>query len=253
MLTGYLIFPLSATGFLHPDWQVPYKVLHFEKLLINNGPKLISQRWEEVNALSFFQWVPLWIKAHVVQGLIVSLVILVIAIVCAVASVVVIQRRRHASLFSLAVINIISIFFWMYNSPDYRFGYPYLLNAIFLFALFVTKNKSVNSTMKYAAVTFAVAICGYYSKHAVNLLSPHPVASYVFKPLRATQYDPAKEVEGFPFIMLNKNVKLYVEDNEHWCNMAALPCMIPYNDSVSTGRIQLRGNRVEDGFRMNNK
>lgn len=253
ILTGYLIFPVSATGFLHPDWQVSSKILHFEKLLINNGPKLISQRWEEVNALSFFQWFPLWIKAHLAQGLIVSLVILVVAIICAVASVVIIQRRRHTSLFLLAVINMISIFFWMYNSPDYRFGYPYLLNAIVLLALFATRNKPATPTIKYAAVTLVVILCGYYIKKGVALLSSHSVASYVIKPLRALQYDPAKKDQNFPFMMLNKNVKLYVEDRDHWCNMAALPCMIPYNDSVSTGQIQLRGDRLEDGFRMNDK
>ncbi|GEO09768.1 hypothetical protein SAE01_22640 [Segetibacter aerophilus] len=141
----------------------------------------------------------------------------------------------------------------MYNSPDYRFGYPYLLNAIVLLALFATRNKPASLTIKYAAVTLVVILCGYYIKKGVALLSSHPVASYVIKPLRALQYDPAKEDQNFPFLMLNKNVKLYVEDREHWCNMAALPCMIPYNDSVSTGQIQPRGDRLEDGFRMNDK
>lgn len=249
ILTGYLIFPVAATGFLHPGWQVPYEILHFEKLLINNGPKLISQNWEAVDALSFTQWFPLWISAHFTQGLTFSLVILLVAVACAVISLLVIRRKQHPSLFWLTVINIASISFWLYNSPDYRFGYPYLINAILLLLLFVSRNRPLKLPLKPIAAALVIVTCGYYLKHAASILSPYPVSLYAIKPLRGLQYDPKNSLANFPYIMLNHKVKLYVEDSSHWCNMAALPCLIPYNDSVTTSPIQLRGNTVEDGFR----
>ncbi|MCW3107767.1 MAG: hypothetical protein JWQ09_2273 [Segetibacter sp.] len=250
ILTGYLIFPISATGFLHPDWKVPYEILHFEKLLINNGPKLISQNWEYLDSLSFTQWFPLWIRAHFTQGLTFSLVILVAAVVCAVVSLVLIRRKQHSSLFSLAVINIISISFWIYNSPDYRFGYPYLMNAVLLLSLFLTKNKPLKFPLKPITATFVVIVCTYYLKHAITILSPYPVSAFAIRPLQVPQYNRKSDLSNFPFVMLNERVKLYVEDKDHWCNMAELPCLIPYNDSFPTSQIKLRGTSIDEGFKV---
>ncbi|MCW3114944.1 MAG: hypothetical protein JWR18_3340 [Segetibacter sp.] len=250
VLSGYFIFPVSATGFLHPDWKVPYEILHFEKLLINNGPKLISQNWEEVNTLSFTQWLPLWIRAHPANGLTFSLIILVIASLGAIVTVALFSRKKTRSLLWLAVINLMSILFWLYNSPDYRFGYPYLINSFLLLSLYLTRDKPLSVPIKVTTGIAVIMVGGYYLKHAANILSVYEVSTYAVRPLQARQYDPKKPAKDFPFIMLNDHVKLYVEDSTHSCNMGGLPCYIPFTDSLPATQLQLRGSSIEDGFRI---
>ncbi|MDQ6813174.1 MAG: hypothetical protein M3040_05530 [Bacteroidota bacterium] len=253
ILTGYLIFPVAATGLLHPDWQVPDQILHFEKLLINNGPKLISQNWEAVDSLSFPQWFPQWIKAHSAHGLTGSLVILAAAIVCAAASLFLIDRKKYSSIYLLAIINIVAIAFWIYNSPDYRFGYPYLINEVLLLALFLSKNTALPFSIKLLPAVLAFIVCSYYFKHAAVILFRFPLSSYLVKPLPGIQYSAQTNLSRFPSIMLNRQVKLYVEDKNHWCNLADVPCYIPFTDSLPASYLQLRGRGIEEGFRIARK
>ncbi len=250
ILTGYLVFPVSAAGFLHPDWQVPFQILHFEKLLINNGPKMISANWEAVASLSFSQWFPLWIKANFSNGLAFSLVILIAAVASALTSLILAMRKRLPPFFWMAIINLISITFWICNSPDYRFGYPYLISAVLVLLLFLTKNKPVRVPLKLIAAGLAVILCAYYIKHAIAILSPFQIKNYTIKPFRGQQYDQKNDLSNFPSVILNDQVKLYVEDSIHWCNMAPLPCCTPGFYKLSPGQIQLRGNNIEDGFRI---
>lgn len=253
ILTGYLVYPVYSTGFLHADWQVPFDVLRFDKLLINNGPKMISQNWENVDALSFRQWFPLWLKASVNNGLVINLVLLCAAIIACFATVIVALRNGLNKFFWLAIITLISVIFWIYNSPDYRFGYPYLLNAIFLFGLYAARNRSLKIFAANIISFAAIAICGYYLPRAIGILSPIPVSSYAIKPLEIKGYNSKNSFEAFPYVSLSEKVKLFVEDENHWCNMAPLPCYECHYEKVLPTQIELRGEEIEDGFRIKHR
>ena len=95
IISGYFAYPVAFTGFLHPEWQIPLEALKFDKILINNGPKLISEDWEMLDQLTFFEWFPKWVLAHKDVGALISLSGVFVALLCGAFGLIYLYLKKN--------------------------------------------------------------------------------------------------------------------------------------------------------------
>ncbi len=250
ILTGYFIYPLSFTGFLHPDWKVPFAILHLDKLLINNGPKLIGSDWEAVNSLPFIQWFPLWVKANFTNGLAVSFGLLVMSLLSLITALVISIKKKHYRFMFLLLINLAAVVLWIINSPDYRFAYGYLVAGIAISGLYLTKASQFKPWLFKISLVFFLLGCGYYLHYGSKFFNDYSICKYWLMPVPPVEHSRHNDLSTFPFIKMKPGFKLYIEDSAHDCNNAPLPCFGIFFQALKPEWIEARGDRIADGFRM---
>ncbi len=248
-VSGYFAYPVAFTGFLHPDWQVPLAALQFDKILINNGPKLISEDWLMLDRMAFFQWFPKWVMAHNSIGAMVSLTGVFLAFSAGLFGMAYFLQKRNKSSFFIVSFAFVGLLFWLVNSPDYRFGFPYIITLITVVLLPLVSPFTMHKSLSYVVTFVAVCICLFYAGKTVTMLSAYPVSSYVIKPLKQMDYFKRNDLASFPTIRLANGVVMYVDDSLHNCINAPLPCFPKHFPSIQPTQIQMRGERMEDGFR----
>ena len=247
ILSGYFVYPVSFTGFLNPNWKVADELVRFDRLLINNGPKMFSEDWEYMDSLSFVEWLPLWIREHRTVGVLFDFTSLLLSLAAGLLAVVRLWIKKRKQDLVLVLLAYFSVLFWLYHSPDYRFGMPYIISlavvALHPFTLVKTKYSFVICLCLWMAGLF-------YTFKAVRLLKEHRVTSYLFFPLRSHEYYRRNDVSTFTRLPLKKGVYLYVDDKEHNCLNAPLPCYQVQADGLSPRMIQMRGETIEEGFKL---
>lgn len=253
IISGYFVFPVAFTGFLKPGWQLPLEALQFEKLLINNGPKMFSEDWQMLDSLSFFQWFPQWVSAHTSVGEIINLSSAFIAFVLGFIGLVYFIKKKDFTVFKIIGLSFVGLLFWLINSPDYRFGYPYIISLIAVVLFPVLLNKQITSTWKNAISFTAVVVCIFYSVKVILMLQPYPISTYIVKPLKQMDYFKRNDLSTFPFINLSNGVVMYIDDEAHNCINAPLPCFPRHFPGIVPTQIKMRGNKIENGFETINK
>lgn len=144
--SGYLIYPLPALDFFNVWWKVPIERVIEEKnaiLVWGRAPKLNIQ---EALAMPFWVWMPKWFMA-------LSAGRKLIAITASLGPVFLVINRsifktRKQEILIHAIF-IIGTYFWLFTTPDIRFGYGFLIPTIILnflpmlgrFDRFALKNK----------------------------------------------------------------------------------------------------------------
>lgn len=252
ILTSHLVYPLAFTA-IHTDWKVPEEILSFDRLLINNGPKLISSDWEMVDKMSFFEWFPRWIQNHRSNGLGVTLMIFGSSIVLLFLGIVTALRRANIQMVLVFFSALTAIGFWVLNSPDYRFGYAYIIAGMVSFLLYVLHGKQLPSVVKYIALMVMYLGAGFYANRAVKHLDGYALAKYWLKPMPAIVFKNTQPLQSYQQRKLNNNVTLFIEDSTHNWNVAPLPAYMNFAPGISAGDIEMRGNNIQDGFRIRKK
>ncbi|WP_207491532.1 LIC_10190 family membrane protein [Aridibaculum aurantiacum] len=253
IISGYFAYPVAFTGFLQPDWQVPEEMLRFDKLLINNGPKLISEDWEAVDKLPFWEWMPQWVMAHYTPGSLVSLAGVFVSVAVGIAGIIIMARQRKQASLLVALMVFSGLMFWLFNSPDYRFGFPYMISVIAVSLLPFLYNKQISKSHKKLMAVVVVSICLFYTGKTVYMLSAYDFSSYVVKPLKQEDYFRRNDISTFKTLILGDGVVLYLDDVDHNCINAPLPCYPRHFPGLSPTQVRLRGKTIEEGFRTEKK
>jgi hypothetical protein len=121
--SGYLIYPLAATG-LPTDWKVPEHLVRDESNAIWGWARLPAyQSWKIIVS---WDWVPRWLLRMTDRPDIVApLGLIFICVICWLFSGARTFRRRTdssiSSLSGLLGVGGISLAFWFWNAPDPRF------------------------------------------------------------------------------------------------------------------------------------
>jgi hypothetical protein len=250
IISGYLVYPAEFTGFFKPEWQVPVDVLRFDKLLINNGPKMIDTDWYTLDHMSFFEWFPLWLKANFQYGFTASVILFLLSFAGGIVAAVYSLRIKQFNLFFVLSSCMLGLIYWVTNSPDYRFGLAYIVSLIFIAASIIARKNYARKFDKNVPVLFLLCSCAYYSIRSIKVLKHYPLQSYLVKPLRSPDYSWKNDLSTFKFIQMGNNVKLYIDDKDHTCNNAPLPCYITHYEKLLPAKVKLRGKSIEDGFKV---
>lgn len=247
VLSGYPFYPLPYFNIFSFDWKAPYDVLLLDYTYAKYFPNFFPYLLYKLKALSFFEWLFIWMKEHLNYGRQLDLVILLSALL---SPVYWILKRKgwtiiHKQLFAVWLIAYACVWIWLANAPEYRFGVVYHALAFSIpFIALISPQVKLNY-IRYVLPVMLWIISIYYIVHVLQKESTYSFAikDFWLYPLKDKRY---KNVDTltYNYTMLDEKTKLYYEDPAHECINVGLPCM-PWK----YGKIEMRGTNLGDGFR----
>jgi hypothetical protein len=139
VLSGYLVFPVAATGLFEPSWKFPEKELRLHSEYITEFARN-TKAYYEINVhnkpMSF--WAPLWWSQQ--QG-INKLIYLALPALLVLALPLLAWQYRRQRLPQIQSILLMTLFawggviFWFMLAPSFRFGYGFLFATLALLLL----------------------------------------------------------------------------------------------------------------------
>jgi len=239
LTSGYPLFP-STIAINSPDWILPKKLASgfYRYIILSN--RFYNYQWSFVNKFetTSFNWIPYWFSGILWKHRII--------LALALSSIFFLFKRTslqidHKQLRSIIISLLLMLAGWFFTAPDPgRFGYGILLSTSFLaVSLFVSRFMKVKFYMLAFLITTIIVIVYTIkkSKPIINNLY------YTIHPI------PSKEP---PYQITRVNtidLKLPYRINTNWdcrCYFLPLPCITQKNPFL-----QVRGENLKDGFRMN--
>ena len=236
IISGYLIYPFPKIDFFAVDWKIPAETALFDIDYINAWAKVPRAEVDEVLAMSFHEWFPLWwYKKSLPFKL-----ILLGTLFSIVPAVYLLVRRNWHGFFLLFVIWI-NLIFWFITAPDPRFIHGILILAFAISFTFVLQKFSLASNilshklLKLIVMAMMIGSIFTIKDNKSLLFKEH---FFIPKPYpRGKQ----KIVNG-----INFNYRIPSLDNQ--CYNAPLPCAEKIVPSL-----ELRGSDLSQGFRIATK
>lgn len=126
ILSGYLLYPVPATGLFSFDWKVPLERVVGEQMAVlawGRFPRIDAAR---VLAMPLSEWLPKWFNAQTPnRRLIVEAALL--------SPLLALPGLRLTGRFWLGWLTFfIGTLFWLFSAPDFRFGQGFLVGTILL-------------------------------------------------------------------------------------------------------------------------
>jgi len=250
ILSGYLVYPLYYVDLFNVDWKAPASVLKLDHILINQGPKFFSPDFAYLQSLSFSQWFPKWLSLHRAPGFMVNLVLFLAGMLSPLYWLLYVKHKQAFSIkaFIVWLVIYIGAWFWLTNSPDYRFGAVFLMLA-FALPLLPLAGIKQQHTYTWPVTAICMLVITTFVFNCITIFNRPEVYSFTIKdcwlyPLKDKRYFNKNNKTDFPYSVLNNGVKLYLSDSTHECINTDLPCM-----SWRYGSIEMRGPTIQDGFK----
>lgn len=236
IISGYLIYPYAQIDLFDVDWKMPASQVIFDKQEICVwGRKLkdvAKYDW------SFREWFPIWYAelTTMYRGILaISVISLPIAVIKMVYSLL--KGTDREKTFQMAVVYIvemIALAMWFSASPDIRYGAVFLLlvpmTLLGEMLLYIcSKNVSVNMISAAAMLPLLISMAMYIKEADKNIVIP---ADYQTFKVNECQ------ISGVTFYSPGKN---------DWTSYYSFPGITYVK---RTELIVLRGDSLEDGFRM---
>lgn len=125
LISGYLIYPVSALDLFSVDWKMDKQILEQDKAMIILYGRQGSHEMEALN-LPVWEWLPTWFTAMSVAEK-----ILIIMGACAflaglISMVIQIRRKKNARALLLLTC-MAGLIYWILTAPLMRYGFAYLL------------------------------------------------------------------------------------------------------------------------------
>jgi hypothetical protein len=259
ILSGYLVYPLSVTGILNPDWKVPKDLVLLDYTFIKYGPRIALNdpaKLQAYKAMSVAHSFTSVIATQFREKIYAELFMLFAGLASPLLWIKLYARKEKPApvLFGYWLCVFAGVLSWLIFSGDYRFGFVFLAMGIVipLLLLLQTAGAGLQKLAGLLLPVLLIAGTAYYLSGALQLYRKYNKKtgrSYTLQqpwilPFRHASYDVYKK-EGFPFKMLQNGVRLYLQDSVHSCiTTGCLPCM-----QQLYGEIEMRGQRIEEGFR----
>jgi hypothetical protein len=186
VISGYPVFPSTAFGFMHPDWQFPVRELTLHNIYIRDYAR-IALYYDHVDItnkpLQF--WLPIWWQQQYApaKALLAAIpLLLLVAVPLAVR-----QYRRRQLTQGLQALPVLAttlggLLFWFVLAPAVRFGFGFLLSCAMLLLLpllwetvvrFGTRPLGAGLAFVLAIMVFiAPMMLEYRHFHIPDFLSP---------------------------------------------------------------------------------
>lgn len=249
ILTGYLIYPFPSVDLFNFDWKVPIENVVAEKDAALAWARIGQRSTEEVLAMPFFTWFPIWVKA-------LPPIDLLLYILAFVSPIIIILYRKYIknnrTIFAW-LIAYAGLIFGFINAPDPRFGFGFIISCALL-PIFIKNKRDCqimqNTEKKYrialslCTVIFMIGLIALALRQVKHYkVDNEPDLTLLYKP---QSVDNIKTEKGATFTKHSiENLTIYSPDIDNRCFDQKLPCM-PYFDN----RIEMRGESLQDGFRM---
>lgn len=249
VLSGYLLYPIPSTGFFNADWKVPADVIKLDFLYSKYGPRTITVDFFTMQKMDTVQLVKVWydyMRSSSMSSLLLTAAAFLSIFIW--LGFPLLKQKFPWKIFILWSIYFLCAAIWFFNSPEHRFGLPYLtlLMGLPLLALFkkIFVNIKLNPVFAYLLLLFCTV---HYALGPVDMRGMYAFSlkDCWWKPLRDKRYiTNSKYLETFPSVPLGNGVTLYKSDSRHDCLNVEGPCM-----NWWYGEIEMRGNTITDGFR----
>lgn len=236
--SGYLIYPLEATG-LPVDWRVPERLVRDERNAIWGWARLpVYQSWKIIGP---WDWVPRWLLRMADRPDIVAPLGLIF--ICAFCWLFFRARSFRQTDFSLGPldnllgIGVISFVFWFWNAPDPRFLGASLW-IIVLWAVGMTIDLS--SPDKRSNIVRIIVLLFWASV----------ISAFVRNGLALTTSTGGKLAQSMPTPALaarttRSGLVVYTPLPGSYCWDGKLPCTPFFRP-----QLRLRGNSLAEGFNI---
>jgi hypothetical protein len=234
--SGYIIFPLPAIDIVSTDWKYNKERTSDEKNFIKAYARISTTREkaevDAINKMHLTEWIPKWWKGKSSAD---KLILSLSALLCLifVFSIKWINRQMDRDDKYALAFTALGLIFWLFNAPDPRFGFGFIIPFCAIILLQLSAHFSVHSNLKlaFALGGFIILLVGGYTTYRLV---------YYFQ-LQQIVKPAGIQPVAYKRIPCNGSV-LHVPENDLNCGNTPLPC------TDSCGDFLFRGNRITDGF-----
>lgn len=244
VLSGYLAYPLWQINIIQPDWQIPPDHVRSAVDWVQSWAKIATDQREWVQSLSIGEWLPIWFQNLVSldRQVVVVNALSVIPLVGVLAAQL--RKNRLAGVLRSPMLVVYfcllaGIAFWFFQAPAPRFGYGFL--ALFPVLCLVPYGRYILERLPalriWAAALALIALLLYQGVSAARMVKSDDLRPVLLLP----QPYPTAAVEPHSV----GGLTIYTPETGDQCWYEAFPCA-PRIDPA----LELRGERVVDGFRL---
>jgi hypothetical protein len=238
VLSGYLAYPLPGLDLFSFDWKIPAASVTAVKNWIRSWAIMPGQTPENVFRLSPGEWLPVWF--HRLPGFYrFSLAVCFLSPVIVAAARIRKKDKLGRELVTFWSVCFAGLVFWFATAPDIRFAYGFILFCVAIpLAAFTGLLGRVRPKTLTGGVLAFVVLFGLV--HAISpqlRTSPEKLVEHLWRP------EPLKEARTVEKKARNLTVSVPAVGN--MCYNAAIPCTPYFNPDL-----ELRGTRLDDGFRI---
>lgn len=232
--SGYLLYPFPNIDLFNFEWKVPLSRVVEERDAILVWGRLSGQPIRDVLEMPIWVWLPLWFKDLTLARKL--MVILALSSSFFFLLNVFLQKLINKNQF-IQFVFIIGTYFWLLTTPDFRFGYSYLIPSILLIALpFIEAFEKYLPNQILKLQNLGILFLATFVLFATA--SSLETNSFLSRGFLPKDYDKVKttvcEIDGTPIFCS-------VEFND--CSYHDFPCVPQYK-----GWVHMFGSTFQDGF-----
>jgi hypothetical protein len=248
IMSGYLVYPLINLDFFSFEWKAPKEILALDIYYIKYSPK-----WVDFNVynytINFYNWIPTWILAHAKMNRLLELPFLFSAFLSPFVWLYLRYKKIAIPSFEVMVWSVyyIGCIWWLFTSPEYRFGYTFLLVAAVYPWVYWFRLNTVFTVTRFFSIALPCMLCLYvgiayyaHTKHA--RFYTNTIKQFWLYPLPDKEL--LKGLDNVYRIDTFKNFKVYYADMTD-CIHFKEPCV-----GWKYGVVKPLGNGIEDGFKL---
>jgi hypothetical protein len=245
IVSGYLIYPFPSIDLFKVDWKIPIAQAFDDQMAIQSWGKIPGHDIGVVAKMPLMQWFREWwanlttFRRWVLEDIIVMPFILALYGVVS-------RTFQRASLkfitplWPVYLVTYTGVAFWFFGSPDFRFGYGFLMAALFLSISpwFILLRNLFSLSDTTLASLLLVILIGFQAFTLYKSVEWRTLPSRLILP---ADY---KSLPTAPCQLANAIVLQPDKDSWSECWYNAFPCTPKCNSNVT-----LRGTSWGDGFR----
>ena len=243
ILTGYLVYPFPAIDIFSVDWKIPIDMVIYEKDIAYAWARIRGEDAQTVLNMSFGEWFPIWVQnlSYYNLGLYLSAAASPILLIIT-------KSYRNLSITLAWAIAMMGVIFGLMTAPDFRFGLGFVVCAgvIPLLNISSIPNFPILKTIIKTGLSISILGIMYIAYSQVSTyhhISENTTWTLFYKPEDIGLIQKKKDIR-FDEYKLN-STSLFVPQETNQCFDHTVPCAPYYNSNL-----EMRGNRVEDGFRI---
>lgn len=248
ILSGYLFYPLWQIDLFSVDWKVPKDIAFVDYALGTFASKGEIDK-NGVLVRTSFEWMWPWLKHHMQAKKAIDFLVLVLCFTSPFVWLLSYKAKQLRSLQWLWLCAFTGSVVWLLKAPEYRFGMGFLVLSFAIPMIAWLQNKTLHPQVFTWLLIFSfLPVIAYY---LVRPISKHPRLHTIglekiwWLPLKDSSYYLPVDMKTFRYQDLGHGVKVYIRDQSHHClQVETQPCMMWYY-----GKIRMRGNSIQDGFR----
>lgn len=235
IITGWLFYPMPYIDLFNPDWKMTNMSVIYVDLA---GIEVYGKAANEIGInATLQQWFPNWFKTQlsaIQKVMIIGDMLACVATVAFALKIFIKKQWDKLDALLVFVMLVVCYLFWQFSAPLVRYGYAYILLLAAVTFGYIIKDWKVTKLL-YAVLIFYGIYKLYVGCDYIVSCSSWP--NYIWQETYSVPESEVTELGGVTF----------------YCPLnGALPgyYVFPAADYETLGQIELRGDSIEDGFKL---